>query len=151
MLTIQKATTNDARRISYLIQKNTDSNPNNYTKLQIEAWKKCNTPAKIKELLKSRETFCAFYKHKLVGTIGLKSNEIVGFYISFSKRKKGIGQQLFNFIENYVIQKKIETVILTATPSALEFYKKNGFSIVKPIKVAIGDVIYQEFNMIKKL
>lgn len=151
MLIIQKATLKDARSISYLIQKNTESNPNKYTEEQIRTWINYNTPAHIKKLLESREIYCGFKNNKLVGTIGLKNNEIVGFYVSASERNKGIGKQLFNFIENCIIEKGYHKVFLTATPSALEFYKNNGFDIITPILVTIDNVTYDEFNMMKNL
>lgn len=151
MITIRKATAKDARKISYLIQKNTISNPNNYTQAQIQAWVQYNTPSKIKEQLKKREIYCAFEHQKLIGTIGLQVNEIVGFYISYSLRKKGIGKQLFNFIETLIVQKGFKEILLTATPSAVNFYKNNGFKIVKTITVTIGKINYEEYTMIKKL
>lgn len=151
MITIRKATVKDAQKISYLIQKNTTCNPNNYSDEQMQAWKKYNTPSKIKEQFKSREIYCAFRHNKLIGTIGLQSNEIVGFYVSYSQRGKGVGKQLFNFIQNKIINKGFNKLLLTATPSAVNFYKQNGFVLLKTITVAIETIKYKEFTMHKNL
>lgn len=148
---IRKATLNDANRISYLIQKNTDENPNDYTKIQLDTWKKYNTPAKIKKQLVTREVFCAFENNKLLGVIALVDNEILGFYVSFSKRGKGIGSLLFNFIEKEAKRRNIKTLFLTATLSAVPFYKNKGFEKLKDNIVSINGVSYNEVDMKKEL
>ena len=150
-LIIRKATLEDAKRISYLIQKNTEANPNNYNQEQLVTWKKYNTPSRIKKQLTEREIFCAFENNKLAGTIGLLNNEIVGFYISPSKRGQGIGKKLFDFIQNQAKQKGYKTLILTSTPSAVKFYENKGFQQIKTVIVSIDDINYQEYNMIKTL
>ena len=148
---IQKATHNDSKKISYLIQKNTEANPNNYNQEQLVTWKKYNTPSRIKKQLTEREIFCAFENEKLVGTIGLISNEVVGFYVNPTKRGQGIGTKLFDFIENQAKQKGFETLYLTSTPSAVKFYQSKGFQQTKTVIVTIDSVDYQEYNMIKTL
>jgi len=150
-LEIRKAIYKDASRISYLIQKNTDGNPNNYTKVQLENWKKYNTPANIKKQLETREVFCAFKNNQLLGTIAIANNEILGFYISFSKRGKGIGTILLNFIEEKAKQRNLQTLFLTATPSAVHFYKSQGFQKLKDNLVTITGIDYNEVDMKKEL
>jgi len=150
-LEIRKATIQDANRISYLIRKNTDGNPNDYDKAQLDAWKKYNTPAKIKKQLANRDLFCAFENEKLIGTIGLQGDKLVGFYISFSKRKKGIGSKLYDFIEEEAKQRNIKTLYLTATPSAVSFYKSRNFQKIEDVIVTIYDIDYEEIDMKKSL
>ena len=62
---IRIATAKDAKRISYLIHKSTDANPNNYSPAQIKAWKHYNTPSKIRAQLNNKTIFCAFSKNNL--------------------------------------------------------------------------------------
>ncbi len=150
-LEIRSAMLKDARRISYLIKKNTAGNPNGYTPEQKAAWKAYNTPAKIKKQLSERDWFCAFERNKLVGTIGLRNNEVVGFYVSFAKRKKGIGAQLYAFIEKEAKQRNIKSLDLTATPSAISFYQSKGFHKIKEVIVSIGPVTFRETIMKKNL
>jgi len=151
MITIQKATLKDVKNISILIQENTESNPNNYTKEQQIAWQQYNTPTRIKQQFKERTIYCAFKEDKLVGTIGLQVNKIVGFYIHHAQRGKGIGKLLFNFIEKTAIQNGFYQLSLTSTPSAVKFYKKNGFNLLKKITVTIDSVSYEEFTMYKTI
>jgi putative acetyltransferase len=148
---IRDAKKEDARRISYLIHQSTDSNPNDYSKEQIEAWKKYNTPSKIKKQLMDRKIFCAFENGKLVGTIALKENTILGFYVSHSIRGKGIGTKLLSHLEEYARKNKISKLNLTSTPSAFNFYQNKGYKPQKEIVLAIYGVDYPEVEMEKDL
>ena len=117
---IRKATIRDARKISYLIRKNADYvHDNNYTPEQLVVWKNDNTLKAIKSKLKQREIFCAFKNGKLIGTIGLEGNYLVGLYISYRKRGQGIGYKLLVFLEDYafinifvVLHLKLTTILL---------------------------------------
>ena len=147
---IRKATPNDARRISYLIQKNTERVvENGYSQAQIEVWKRFNAPSGIRQQMEKRILFCAFENQKLVGTIGLQDNEVVGLYVSYSQRKKGIGGILLDYLERYARNQKIEKLTLSATPSARRFYEKRGFISLKPVVVNILGVYFFETEMCK--
>ena len=146
---IKKATYNDANKISYLIQKNTEANPNNYTLIQIKTWKNFNTPSKIKKQISNRDIYCGFENGKLVGTIGLKNNEVVGFYVSPSKRGQGNGSKLFDFIETEAKKRLFKTLYLTSTPSAVSFYQNKGFKKIKNVIVTIDGISYEEVDMVK--
>ncbi len=148
---IKLATEKDAKRISYLIHKSTDANPNQYTKKQIAAWKKYTTPSKIKRQINDRLIFCAFKNNKLIGTVALQGNFVVGFYVGYSIRKSGIGTKLLNHLEEYAKQNKIKKLYLTSTPSAFEFYKKRGFTAKRKVIIEIFGVDYEEVEMEKVL
>lgn len=149
---IRKALKIDAKRISYLIRKNTENvQENKYTDKQIKIWKAANTPGAIANNLNNRTVFCAFQNNKLIGTIGLQENEVVGFYVSYSKRNCGIGQKLLNYIIAYARANKISKLKLTSTPSAITFYSKNGFIKKKNVLINIKGVDFQEMEMIKNI
>ncbi|HMB63195.1 MAG TPA: GNAT family N-acetyltransferase [Eudoraea sp.] len=147
---IRYANTEDARRISYLIQKNTANVPeNNYSQEQMTAWKRANSPKAIRESMKRRIIFCAFENKKLVGTIGLKENKVVGLYVSYSRRKSGIGRKLLTHLETHARTHGLKELVLTSTPSAKNFYTSNGFEIIKPVIVTILNVHFHETLMRK--
>jgi len=149
---IRKATAKDARRISYLIKRNTEEvAENSYSKKQKDTWIKANTPKAIKESLKNRIVFCAFQNNQLVGTIGLIENEIVGLYVSYAKRGHGIGKKLLQHVERFAIKNKMDKLELTSTPSGFGFYKKNGFTPHQKVIVKINGVEYKETKMVKDL
>ena len=149
---IRQANQNDARRISYLIQKNTENvKKNNYSKKQIETWKAANSPGAIKDKLKERVIFCAFENNKLIGTIGLQDNEVVGLYVRYSKIGRGVGKKLLNHLENYAKKNQIKTLELTSTPSANSFYQRNGFTPQEPVLVKVNGVDFQETKNDQKI
>lgn len=149
---IRKATPNNARRISYLIQKNTEKVlENNYSKEQITIWKKANTPKAIEKKMNERTIFCAFQHKKLVGTIGLYRNNVVGLYVSYSKRKLGIGKKLLEHLEQQARKQGIQQLILTSTPSGKKFYISNGYQPIQPITVDIMGVPFEETEMMKTI
>jgi len=148
---IRRANIYDAKRISYLIQKSTQKNPNNYSPEQLKTWKNYNTPSKIRKQIEERTTFCAFKNNRLIGTISLKENIIMGFYMSFGYRNKGLGSLLLKHMENYAISQKIKTLVLDSTPSAVNFYTQRGFEPKNEILVTLNGVNYKELKMKKTI
>jgi len=149
---IRQANKNDAKRISYLIQKNTEKvRKNNYSKKQIEIWKAANTPSAIKNKLEERIIFCAFENEQLIGTIGLEENVVVGLYVSYSKLGQGIGKKLLHHLEAFAKENRIRDLELTSTRSANSFYQRNGFSPQESVLVNVNGVDFQETKMTKKL
>lgn len=150
-MTIRRARSEDAKRISYLIQKNTDRNPNDYSKEQIIAWKKYNTPSQIKKQLENRVVFCAFKNDRLIGTIALKDNFVLGFYVSYTARGTGIGTELLDYLEKYAIGEDVKKLKLISTPSAFKFYKKRGYKSIKNVISSVFGVEYTEVEMEKNI
>lgn len=148
---IKEATVKDSFQISQLIQQNIEFNPNNYTEVQKQAWKRYNTPSKIEEQINNRTVFCAFINSELVGTIAIKNNELFGFYVQSFKRNLGIGSKLFHFIEDYAKNQNVEVLKLVATPSAVHFYKKKGFILQQKVVTTFFGIDYEEFEMEKSL
>ena len=149
---IRRANLEDAARISYLIKRNTEKvKENNYSATQIRAWKKANTTVTIKRSMKNKIIFCAFENDQLIGTIGLQGNEVVGLYVSYSKRGQGIGRRLLSHLEQYAESKHIYKLVLTATPSAVRFYEANGYQSISKVVVTIDEVDFVETEMHKKL
>ena len=151
-LLIRRATALEARRISYLIQKNVEADKQNgYSPIQKRIWQKWNTPAAIRKQLEHRIIFCAFANGRLIGTIGLEGNKVVGLYISQSKRGQGIGKQLLQYLEDYAHNEGHTELILEATPSGQVFYTSKGFEEVEAITTIIDGVAFPEMKMRKKL
>ena len=149
---IKQATQSDVQRISYLIQRNTEKvKENNYSFEQKRVWKKSNTPKEVEISLKNRIIFCGFIQNHLVGTIGLQKNEIVGLYVSYSKRGLGIGRKLLNYLEDYTRSRNMEKLILYSTPSAIKFYRLNGYKVLNSNKINIMGVEFDETKMEKYL
>ena len=64
-------------------------------------------------------------------------------------RKKNVGILMLNKLENYAIGQSIETIYLNSRESALKFYIKNGYKIIKKSHVLFGNL--QHWLMIKNI
>ena len=101
--------------------------------------------------MNDREIFCAIKDNKLIGTIALKENFILGFYVNYSIRKIGIGTKLLDYLEKYAFSNNIKKLKLTSTPSAFKFYKKREYAIKEKVTLSIYGVEYPEVEMEKIL
>lgn len=81
-----------------------------------------------KELFKIFDTYGAYENNELVGIISLQDQQhICLFFVKKEFQKKGIGRSLFQYILSQTTEKEIT---VNSSPSAIEIYKKIGFSIV---------------------
>ena len=152
MITIRPAKKSDASRISYLIKKNTELVPDNqYTPQQKQAFIVKNTPKLVEQKIEQFPMFCAFEYDRLVGTIGIIESRVVGMYVSYTQRGKGVGRKLMEYLEEYAMTKGIKKLTLSATPAGRPFYEKVGFQPVVPTIVIFNGVEYYETEMIKVL
>lgn len=151
-MTIRKATIDDAKRISYLIRKNADHVlAKDYSEEQLIAWKRQQTIASIRKRMSERTIFCAFQSNKLVGTVGLEGNNLVGLYISYLKRGQGLGYKLLTYIENYAKKNNINQLYLTSTPNGYGFYLKNGYEPLEKATLYYNNVAFIETKMTKNI
>src|SRR5262245_33206257 len=89
LVAIRSATEKDARTISALIRTNADVVLSaHYSRDQLAAWKRYNTPARVRQRMAERTTFCAFLAGRLRGTIAVQRTELVGLYVSPGSRGK---------------------------------------------------------------
>ena len=148
---LRLATENDSEKISALIRESTLQNPNNYSVDQKNAWIEYNSVERIKSFLKDRKTLCFYIDDKLVGTISLKIDEILGFYVSHELRGKGFGSLLLKKVEQLARESGLTRIHLSATPSAIGFYKRHGYVGMGEIIVTILGVDFEEIAMEKAL
>ena len=64
-------------------------------------------------------------------TIGIIGNGFVGSAVANGFQGKGFGSNIINTLEGVALEKGIERIILQARENALQFYKNNGYEIVK--------------------
>jgi GNAT superfamily N-acetyltransferase len=151
-VTILPATENDARAISVLIRKNADAVlSTEYSPKQLAAWKRYNTPARIRRGMSERTTFCARLGRRLCGTIALRGTELVGFYVSPHARSKGIGRLLLAHLETFAAMQGITALHLTSTQAATRFYQRNGWHSERTVVLNILGVDFDETFMTKTL
>ena len=62
---------------------------------------------------------------------------------------KGLGSQIISALEEVARGKRIQRIILSARGNALQFYKNNGYEIVKKTHLLFGEI--QHWLMAKEL
>ena len=80
---------------------------------------------------------------------GDKKSQIRYMAVEEEYRKKNVGMLILNELENYAISNSIESIYLNSRESALEFYIKNGYKIIKKSHVLFGNL--QHWLMIKNI
>ena len=152
-MNIRRAEERDAKEI-FELRKNTflKINSKDYTAEQIGILTKSNTVKKLIEKIKEREMFCLEDKGKILGVIDLEGNKIGGFFVRYDIIRKGYGKMLMRFIEDHARKKGIKKVILFSTVYAENFYKKQGYSLVKRTDdLIIDNVKFKKIKMEKEL
>ncbi len=96
----------------------------------------------------------AFIGNKIVGVARLHFNNIKEAQIRYMAvhpdyRGMGIGSRLLEEMEKIARRKKAEYILLNARENAINFYLKNGYSIIGKSYVLYG--IIQHYKMIKLL
>lgn len=128
---IVRAKPEQAEEISKLRVKTIKSFPQDNSEKEMEYVLKRNTPEMIMEKIKKRDMFNMVEKGKIIGNVELNNDKLSNLYVDRDRLKKGIGKSLLLFIEGYARKKGITRLHLRSTPSAITFYKKFGYKIVK--------------------
>lgn len=129
---IRKAKPEDARKISILRRKTLRKiNSNKYPLKIIDILIRKNSGKEVKEKMRKSDLFCAIENEKIIGTIDLEDNKIGGLYIHPDFIGKGIGNGLLEYIENHARKKGIKKLMLYSTLNAENFYRKQGYKLIK--------------------
>ncbi len=151
-LTIRLATDDDVRAISALVRRNAEAVLSAcYSTEQLNAWKRYNTPTRVRRRLADRTTFCACRGGRLCATIALQETELVGLYVNPGSRGNGIGSLLLEQLESFAAAQGITTLHLTSTPAALDFYLRHGWHAGKTVVLNVLGVDFEETCMSKRL
>ena len=150
---VRKAKLSEYHKISDIRNKTFKKiNSKNYTKEQVEVWNKKSTPKRMLEKMNDREFFCLVdKKDNILGSVSLKENMAGNLFIKWNLVGKGFGTKLMEFIEARAKKKGYRKVCLYSTTTALPFYKKRGYKIIKRGKWYIGKVEFPDRKMEKKL
>jgi GNAT superfamily N-acetyltransferase len=149
---IRPASQRDARALSALVRKNADDLlAGSYSARQLAAWKRYNTPARIRRRIAERATFCAFRGRRLCATAALGGTEVQGLYVNPRVCGQGIGRRLLSHLESLAASQGVTSLHLTSTPGAVAFYVRNGWRAGRTVVVVVLGVQFEETHMTKRL
>ncbi len=129
---IRKAKLVDVKEISGL-RKQTLKKVNSleYKKEVIDYLVIKNSTKNILRKMKKRDFYVAIENNKVIGTIDLTIDHIGGLFVKHNMLGKGIGKKLLLYVEKKAKRKGIIKVNLNPTKSAIPFYKKHGYKLIK--------------------
>jgi len=149
---IRHAIERDAEELSEMICENAKTMlAPHYTKEQWDNFSLYYSPEVVRKKIKEQFVFCAELNGKIVGTVALDNDFVVGFYTRLEYLNQSIGAALMTHLEAFAIEKNLNEIQLTSSPEGLKFYFKNGWEKVKDITFDHHGVDFEETLMVKKL
>lgn len=141
MYEIKRATLNDIPLIQDLFSNTiSESNQADYTQEQLTAWIKRSENADLWERRIQNQYFIvAFLNNELVGFASLRKDGYLShLFVNKKTQHKGLGRLLMQKIETFAYKNEMFQIIADASITAVKFFEKIGFDIVKRQTVNIG-------------
>lgn len=122
-----------------------------YSPAQRKTWSKsANALEKWERKIKNQYFIKAIYKDTPIGFASLEGNCLDMMYVHKDFQGWGIAHGLLQHIELRAIQNDMVNIVADVSITALPFFEKNGFQIVKKNQIKKDDEILENFSMIKK-
>lgn len=151
-ISIRKSNINEAIELSELILDNaTYFLKPIYTQEQWNVFIQYYSIEAILNKIESQDVFCAIKENKIIGTIALDCNFVVGFYTHIQYLNQGVGKELLFFLENYAKEKGLKKIRLASSPVANGFYEKMGWIVLDVLVFEYLGVGFEEALMEKTL
>jgi len=124
----------DARGTSRcIIRTLKESNAKYYPKRVIDFIIKENQPKQVAKRALERDTLIVEDNKTILGTINLTKDGWIGtFFVEPTYQGKGIGTKLLAAIEQ-IAKKKFKAIRTHCAINSVDFYRKNGYRVVKPV------------------
>ena len=130
MITVRKFKDDDGLEASDLIRKVLlELNSRDYPESVIQFLYNEFSPESIIKLSKDRLFLVAEEKGKIIGTITFTDNYIATVFVNPKEHGRGIGKKLMYTVEDIARKRKLKWIKLDASITAVEFYKKLGYSM----------------------
>jgi len=152
MLRLVKAKRTDAKKISKLMINNINLlSSREYSKEQILEMKRYASERNVEKYITHFEVYVVMDRG-IVGTISNEKEMIFSFYTKDSKNfiNSKSGATILKLIESK-LKERYKEIFVISMPTTKVFFEKNGYKIVKPLKLNSNGIIFREFKLRKKL
>ena len=127
-------------------------NSKDYTEDQVRAWSARTNANRFRNSAGKCKRWVAIEGDKVVGFCDHSlDGEFGGLYVHKDYIGKGIGSCLIKTAEDSLKKMGFKKVILKATVTAKDFYKKQGYKVIKKDLHSVNDKKLEIFVMTKKL
>ena len=122
----------DADEISQMIHRAVCIRDNTgYTPEQVESLAGHYTPENFCKDLERKVVYVCTEGNQIIGTATLRDDEVMAVFIEPEHQGRGIGTCLMDYLEHEAQDKELKRVWLVAGLSAVGFYGKLGYGIVR--------------------
>ena len=127
-----------------------------YNNRQIEAWiydtRHRRDTARWAGIMSEQTVYVACLQTKIVGFATVANNCFIDMlYVHKDHQRQGVGRYLYKEIESDAQKKRVSTMTVDASITALPFFERQGFTIIESQKVEKHGVVLSNFRMEKKL
>ena len=151
-MSIRKFKDRDAAAVSELIIENLKTvNIRDYSKELIDILSAYKTPRQVLESAGKSEAFVAVKRGSIIGVVMLKGNKIVNMFVQTQMQGSGIGRSLIRRIEKLAKKMRISELAVDATITAVGFYTRCGFQVVKKVNKPFCGIDNVVIEMMKTL
>lgn len=127
-------------------------NVRDYPPKHIAVWSGRVSARRFRESAKDKIRYVAIENNKIVGFGDFyKKGELTALYIHKSYQGKGVGQRLLKVLERKALIMGIKEFKLSSTITALDFYKKQGYKVIRKSVHPIKNQRLIVYNMKKRL
>ena len=121
------------------------SNSKDYTETIIKNLLSHYSLSNFKNVYHKRKYYIALIESRVVGTVACEDNSVYSLFVDPDYQNKGIGKSLLKRVEEHILKNGYSKSKLSASLTALSFYKSNGYTEIKRVKNnELGDVILME-------
>lgn len=127
-------------------------NKRDYTPRQITVWSGKVSAKRLRESMSRINRFVAIEGKKIVGFGDYSPGKgLAGLYVHKDFQRKGIGKRLLKKLEKEAFRDGLKEIYISATITSKDFYKSNGYKVIRKGHYTIGDQKYLIYCMKKKL
>jgi GNAT superfamily N-acetyltransferase len=140
MITVRPYRSADADAVSHLIRNTMRiSNSADYPMERLQPLIDYFSPGKVEALSRERTCFVAEEGGAIVGTAALDGDELVSFFVSPLKQRRGIGSLLLERLEAVASERGLRELRVSASLAGVSFYRRNWFQPAgDPVEATAG-------------
>ena len=151
-MAIRRFRNRDAAAVSELIIENLRTvNIRDYSEELMNTLAAYKTPKQVMESAGKSDAFVAVKRGNILGVAMLKGNKIVNMFVQTQAQGRGIGRSLMRRIEKLAKKMRISELVVDASITAVGFYTRCGYKIVKKVNKPFCSIDNIVFEMVKTL
>jgi len=147
LMTIRGFINDDAAAVSQLIVENLKTvNIRDYSRELMDVLAEHKSPQSLQKLAGECDAFVAVEDGRILGVAMLYGNRITNMFVHTQSQSSGIGRSLIAHIEKLARTRKISKLSLDSSITALGFYIKCGYRVIRKVNkpfLGIDNIVFE--------